>query len=310
VATLEAELLAGAREAAPVPPGWRVWWEAARPRTLPLAAAPVAVGTAVAHASGGVRVGPAVAALAGALLIQIGANLANDVFDAEKGADAADRLGPPRAVQMGWVSPARMRAAALLVFAAAALVGVYLVAVAGWPIAALGAVSVLAGVAYTGGPFPLGYHGLGDLAVFLFFGVAAVCGTCYVQTLQLPALAFAASVPVGALATAVLVVNNLRDVDTDRRAGKRTLAVRLGRGGARVEYALLLAVAYATPPWLWLAGAAGPGVLLPLATLPLGAGLLRRVWAQDDGPALNAALAGTARLALVFALLLAAGAVR
>jgi len=309
VATLEAELLAGAREAAPAPPGWRVWWEAARPRTLPLAAAPVAVGTAVAHATGGVRVGPAVAALTGALLIQIGANLANDVFDAEKGADTADRLGPARAVQMGWISPARMRAAALLVFAAAALVGVYLFAVAGWPIAALGAVSILAGVAYTGGPFPLGYHGLGDLAVFLFFGVAAVCGTGFVQTLQLPALAFAASVPVGALATAVLVVNNLRDVDTDRRAGKRTLAVRLGRGGARVEYALLLVAAYATPPWLWLAGLAGPAVLLPLATLPLGAGLLRRVRASSDGPALNAALAGTARLALVFALLLAAGVV-
>jgi len=307
LATLDADLLAGGGDAAPAPSGWRIWWEAARPRTLPLAFAPVAVGTAVAQATDGVRAGPAAAALAGAVLIQIGANLANDVFDAEKGADTVDRLGPPRAVQMGWVSPARMRAAALLVFAAAALVGTYLVAVAGWPIAALGAISILAGLAYTGGPYPLGYHGLGDLAVFLFFGFVAVCGTCYVQTLQLPTLAFVAAVPVGALATAVLVVNNLRDVDTDRRAGKRTLAVRLGRRGARIEYALLLALAYAVPAWLWMTGLAGHAVLLPLATAPLGVGLLRRLRPGSDGPGLNAALAGTARLALVFALLLATG---
>jgi 1,4-dihydroxy-2-naphthoate octaprenyltransferase len=299
VATVEPQL--------PVPTAWRAWWSAARPRTLAVSVGPVLVGTAVAHAHGGARPGPALAALLGALLLQIGSNLANDLFDHEKGADADDRIGPPRAVQRGWLTAAQMRAGTALVFAAAALIGLYLIAVGGWPILLIGLLSIAAGVAYTGGPWPLGYHGLGELAVFLFFGFVAVCGSCYVQTLALPGDALAAAVAVGALASAVLVVNNLRDVDTDGRAGKRTVAVRWGRDFARAEFSALLTLAYAVPIALWVGGRAGLPVLLPLATLPHAARLVRRVRSRGDGPGLNAALESTARLGLLFSLLFAAG---
>jgi 1,4-dihydroxy-2-naphthoate octaprenyltransferase len=291
----------------PAPSRFRAWWGAARPRTLSVSLAPVLVGTAVAHAHGGARALPALAAMLGAVLIQIGTNLANDLFDAQKGADADDRIGPPRAVQMGWLTPAQMQGGAALVFGAAAGVGLYLVTVGGWPIALVGVLSIAAGIAYTGGPWPLAYCGLGDVAVFLFFGFVAVCGTCYVQMLALPGDALIASVAIGALATAVLVVNNLRDVDTDRRAGKHTLAVRWGRGGARAEYAALLLVAYCVPLALWIGGSLGAAVLLPLATLPHAARLLHTAWTREDGASLNAALESTARLGLLFALLFAAG---
>ena len=286
--------------------GAGAWWLAARPRTLPAAAAPVAVGTALAVADGHGAILPATAALAGALLLQIGANLANDVFDFEKGADTEARLGPPRAAQRGLLSTAALRRGTALVFGLAALVGLYLVARGGWPIAALGALSIAAGLAYTGGPYPLGYHGWGDAAVFLFFGVAAVCGTYWVQALALPPRVLGAALPVGALATAILVVNNLRDIETDRRAGKRTLAVRLGRRAARIEYGLLVIGAYATCALLWWAGSFSAWVLLPCLSLPLALRLVRRI-AREDGPSLNDALARTARLELVFALLFSAG---
>jgi 1,4-dihydroxy-2-naphthoate octaprenyltransferase len=284
-----------------------VWWLAARPRTLTVAAAPVIVGTAAALADGRARPLPAAAALLAALLIQVGTNFANDLFDCEKGADAPDRIGPQRAVQTGLVSAAGMRAGMLAAFAAAALVGLYLVAVGGWPIAAIGALSIAAGIAYTGGPFPLGYRGLGDVTVFVFFGVVAVCGTYYVQALALPPVVVAASFPVGALATGVLVVNNVRDLETDRRAGKRTLAVRLGRRAGRIEYAALLLSAYALLPALWIWGGTSAGVLLALLTLPWALSLIRTVATRTDGPGLNTALAGTAQLGLFFAVLLGAG---
>jgi 1,4-dihydroxy-2-naphthoate octaprenyltransferase len=287
--------------------GWRAWAVAARPRTLPVAAAPVTVGTALAWADGRARALPAAAALLAALLIQIGTNLANDLFDWKKGADTAERIGPPRVTQLGILAPTQMRRGTVAVFAAAAAVGLYLVAVGGWPIALVGALSIAAGVAYSGGPFPFGYHGLGDAAVFLFFGAVAVGGTYYVQALALPPLVLAVSLPLGALATAILVVNNIRDVDTDRKAGKRTLAVRLGRRAARIEYAALLLVAYALLPAFWIGGAASLAVLLPALTFPRAAALIRTVATSTDGPTLNAALAGTARLELGFALLLAAG---
>ncbi len=286
--------------------GAGAWWLAARPRTLPAAAAPVAVGTALAVADGHGAILPAMAALVGALLLQIGANLANDVFDFEKGADTQARLGPPRAAQRGLLSTAALRRGTALVFGLAALVGLYLVARGGWPIAALGALSIAAGLAYTGGPYPLGYRGWGDAAVFLFFGVAAVCGTYWVQALALPPRVLGAALPVGALATAILVVNNLRDIETDRRAGKRTLAVRLGRRAARIEYGLLVIGAYATCALLWWAGSFSAWVLLPCLSLPLALRLVRRI-AREDGPSLNDALARTARLELVFALLFSAG---
>jgi 1,4-dihydroxy-2-naphthoate octaprenyltransferase len=287
--------------------GWRVWLLAARPRTLPVAFAPVLVGTAVAAAEGAARALPAVAALAGALLLQIGANLANDLFDSEKGADREDRIGPPRAMQLGLVTGAQMRRAIALVFGAAVVVGVYLVAVGGWPIAAVGVLAIAAGLAYTGGPFPFGYHGLGDVAVFFFFGPVAVAGSHFVQALSLSPLALAAALPVGALATAILVVNNLRDIETDARAGKRTLAVRIGPRWTRIEFAGLLVFAYALPPDFWLLGATSPWVLLPLLTLPRAVILAGTLAGAADGPSLNEALAATARLAFGFSLLFAVG---
>jgi 1,4-dihydroxy-2-naphthoate octaprenyltransferase len=280
------------------------WIAAARLRTLPAAVVPVAVGTACAAAAGGVAWGLALAALAGALAIQIGTNFANDVFDAERGADGPDRVGPLRAVAAGLIAPVAMKRAMIAAFAVAAAFGVYLVAVASWPVVAIGLASIAAGIAYTGGPWPLGYHGLGDAFVMAFFGFVAVCGTAYVQLGNCPTLAIWASLPVGALATAILVVNNLRDRTTDARAGKRTLAVRLGRRAALVEYAALLALAYAVPlalvttrPYAWL----------PVVTAPIALARWRRLSGATSGPVFNRCLAGTAQLMLVHGALFTAG---
>ena len=288
------------------PSGLALWWLAARPRTLPLALAPVAVGTALAYVDEALVAGPAIAAALGALLLQVGSNFANDVFDAEQGADTEERIGPPRAVAMGWISPGRMRTAMAATFGAALLVGLYLMGIAGWPIFAVGLVSILAGWAYTGGPWPLGYHGLGELTVFVFFGVVAVGGTYFVQALELSEAALLAAVPVGGLASAVLVVNNLRDVEGDTLAGKRTLAARWGRRGAQIEYVALLLASYLSPIFLLIAGW-HPLVLLPILTLPRALVLVQVIRTREDGPSLNEALAGTAGLALRFSLLLAAG---
>jgi 1,4-dihydroxy-2-naphthoate octaprenyltransferase len=284
----------------------QTWLLAARPKTLPAAAAPVLVGTAAAVNEGVFRLGPALAALLGALLIQIGTNLANDVFDYKKGADAAGRLGPLRVTQAGLLTPAQVMVGTWVTFGLVALIGVYLIWAGGWPILIVGLLSIASGVAYTGGPFPLGYHGLGDLFVFLFFGIAAVCGTYYVQAGSVSTLALGAAVPMGALATAILVVNNLRDIATDRAVGKRTLAVRLGMRGARVEYALLLGVAYLSPLVTWLAGGVTPWGLAAWLSLPLAAQPLRLVM-RKEGRVLNQALAGTARLELVFGLAFSLG---
>lgn len=282
------------------------WVMAARPATLTAAAAPVLVGTACAWAVGGFRAGPALAALAGAFLLQIGANLANDLFDFEKGADTPERLGPTRVVQSGLLSPGAVRTGMAVTFGLALLVGAYLVWVAGPIIVVIGLLSIAAAVAYTGGPYPLAYNGLGDIAVFIFFGFVAVGGTAFVQAGQVPALAWIAALPVGALTTAILVVNNVRDMETDAATGKRTLAVRLGRRGTVAEYALLLGVAYATPVALVLEGRLSVWALLPLATAPLALVLYRRV--RDlRGRALNPALGGTARLLFLFGALFALG---
>lgn len=282
------------------------WWLAVRPATLTLAVAPVAVGTAVAEATGGAKLAPALAALGGAALLQIASNFANDVFDHEKGADTADRVGPVRATQAGLLTPAQMKRGMALVLALALVVGAYLVWIGGLPIVAIGLASMLSAVAYTGGPFPLGYHGLGDLFVFVFFGLVAVTGTTLVQTGSVSELALVAAVPVGSLATAVLVVNNVRDRLTDTTAGKRTLAVRFGRRAAELEYLGLLALAYATPFVVLLRYQRSPFVLLPLATLPLAV-LCRRALAKHEGRALNPLLGATAKLALAFGVTFAAG---
>ena len=288
------------------PGSLRAWVIAARPPTLSAALVPVAVGTACAAAEGSLKAGPALAALAGALLLQVAANFANDVFDYEKGADTAERLGPVRAVQAGLLSPSTVRRGLYFVIVLALLVGVYLAATAGPIIIALGLASIAAAVAYTGGPYPLGYHGLGDVFVMLFFGFVAVLGTTFVQVGHLTELAIWAAVPVGALATAILVVNNLRDIETDRVAGKRTLAVRWGERGALAEYALLLALAYGVPVALFARGHGTTTILLPLLTLPLGVGLVRAV-ARERGRALNPLLKRTALLLLAYGLLFALG---
>jgi 1,4-dihydroxy-2-naphthoate octaprenyltransferase len=245
---------------------------AARPKTLPAAVAPVAVGIAVAVRDGSFAPLPALAALAGALLLQVGVNLANDYFDFKKGVDTAGRKGPLRVTQAGLISPDDVRLGMALVFLLAALVGVYLVAIGGWPILLVGTASILAALAYSGGPWPIASHGLGDVFVFLFFGLAAVCGTYYVQALALTPFAVTAAVPPGLLITAILVVNNLRDIETDSKVGKRTLAVRLGPRGTLAEYAALVAGAYLLLPVLWLSGAeprpGGHGALHP-RLLPL-----------------------------------------
>ena len=290
---------------AAAPGSLRAWIIAVRPATLSAAAVPVFVGTAVAAWLGGFRLGPALAALAGAFLLQIGANFANDVFDYEKGADTHERLGPTRAVQAGLLTPRSVRRGMFVVFGLALLVGIYLTLVSGPAIFAVGVLSILAAIAYTGGPYPLGYHGLGDVFVMVFFGFVAVAGTTYVQTGSVPALALWAAVPVGALATAILVVNNVRDAPTDAKAGKRTLAVRFGRRAGVAEYALLLAAAYLVPLALALAELGWP-VLLPLASAPLGVRLLTALQ-RERGPALNPVLVGTAKLLLLHGLLFAAG---
>jgi 1,4-dihydroxy-2-naphthoate octaprenyltransferase len=267
---------------------------------------PVLVGLGVAVGEGVFLLLPALAALAVALLLQVASNLANDLFDFRSGADTADRVGPPRAAALGLLSQRELAAGIAVVVGLAGLVGLYLVSVGGWPILVLGALAIVSAVAYTGGPWPYGYRGLGEVFVFAFFGPVAVAGTTWLQTLTLEPLALAASLPVGALITAILVVNNLRDIAQDRRAGKLTLAVRLGERGAVAEFGLLLVLAYLALIVLLLGGA-GPAVLLPLLSAPLALALLREVGAGGDPRRLNAVLAGTARLSLVFAALLALG---
>lgn len=280
---------------------------AIRPRTLPAAVAPVLVGTALAWAGGLFSLLPAFAALACALLIQIGSNLANDYFDYVQGVDVAERKGPVRVAQSGLISLTHLRVGMAVIFGLAAGIGLYLVAVGGWPILAIGIASLVSAVAYTGGPVPLGYHGLGDLFVFLFFGIAAVCGTYYAQALKVTPAVLAAAVPVGMLTTAILVVNNLRDLETDQVTGKRTLAVVLGRRATRLEYFFLLAAAYTVPLLLWLAGWASAWSLLPWLTLPSALHLARSIHSSTAGPSLNKALAGTANLDLLFSALFAVG---
>lgn len=289
----------------PAVPRHRAWLLAARPKTLPAAVSPVAVGTAAATGAGSFAALPALAALAGALLLQVGVNLANDYFDFRRGIDSAERKGPLRVTQSGLIPPGQVRLGMTLVLALAALVGLYLVARGGWPILLVGIASIISALAYSGGPWPLASHGLGDLFVFVFFGPVAVGGTYYVQALSLPPAAAAASLAPGLLITAILVVNNLRDIDTDRKAGKRTLAVRIGAPGAVAEYVLLVAGAYLAAPLLPGSGAAS---LLPLLTLPAAVSLCGSISRDHrEGPAMNDALAGTARLTLAFCALLALG---
>jgi 1,4-dihydroxy-2-naphthoate octaprenyltransferase len=288
------------------PSSLRPWILAGRPRTLFASASPVVVGTALAVQAGAFRPLPALAALIVAVAIQIGTNFANDLGDFRRGADTTARVGPTRVTSAGLLSPRQVALGMWASFGVAAAAGLYLAAVGGWPVLLAGAASIAAGLAYTAGPLPLGYYGLGDLAVFVFFGLVGTIGTYYVQALAVTPLASASAVPVGALITAILVVNNLRDADTDRAAGKRTLAVLLGRRGARSEYLALVIVAYAAPIVLMLFFGQRAWILLPFLTLPLAIRLTQAVF-TILGPELNRTLAGTSQLALLYSLAFSAG---
>ena len=280
---------------------------AARVRTLPASIAPVLVGTALAGYAGVFHPLRFVAALIGAMFIQVGTNLSNDYSDARRGADTEDRLGPVRVTAGGLVPPRRVLVATYVSFGVAVAAGAYLIVVAGWQLLVVGAASILAGVLYTGGPRPYGYEGLGEVFVFLFFGIVAVAGSFFVQVKHLDWEAFALAVPVGLVASAILVVNNFRDLDTDRRAGKRTLAVRLGRTRTRAMFAAIVYLAYLLTPVTWVFGPLRPWLFLPWLTLPLAATLVRTVRNRTDGASLNEALARTGMLQLIFCMLLSAG---
>ena len=298
----------------------RAWVMAARPHTLPAGASPVVVGVGLALGAGTFRALPALAALVGALLIQIGANFANDYYDAMHGADTDEREGFTRVTQAGLIEPSSVKRATYATFLAALLVGCYLVYVGGLPILVVGLLSIAAGVAYTGGPLPFGYYGLGDLFVFLFFGVIAVTGTVYVQVAaagaafplvppagSIPATAVVASLGVAGIVTNILVVNNLRDVETDRKAGKYTLAVRIGYAWSRVEYVALYALAYAVPLWFLARPDYGLVVLLPWFSLPLAVVVSRTVLEHAEAEHLDPALTRTGQTLALYAVLFAAG---
>ena len=291
------------------PPALKIWLLAARPRTLPAAVAPVLAASALAwhDLQGRFSWTAALACLLFALLIQIGTNFANDYYDCVKGADNAGRVGPRRAVASGWVRPAAMRAAMWIVFGAAFACGLTLLRLGGWPLLVVGVASVVCGIAYTGGPWPLGYNGLGDVFVFVFFGFVAVGATYYVQAGTVTAAAWIIAAGTGALTVNILVVNNYRDAETDARAGKRTLVVRFGRGFARAQFACCLLLALAAPVCLWVACGLAPGVLLPLALAPMAWAHARRL-RNDTSPGRQIALLGdTGRLLALYAVLLAAG---
>jgi len=299
----------------------QAWLIAARPQTLPAGASPVVIGTALAAYDGVFAPLPAVAALVGALLIQVGTNFANDYYDAVKGADTDDREGFTRATAGGLIEPRKVKYAMAATYGLAVVVGLYLVAVGGLPILVVGLSGIAAGILYTGGPYPYGYHGLGDLFVFVYFGVVAVTGTHYVQAAAAVPGVFPLSVPTGTvppevvvaslaaagLSTAILVVNNVRDIETDRAAGKRTLAVIVGYTWSRVEFVALLALAYLVPAVLVAGFGYPPTALLVLVSLPLAAAVTRTVLTRSDGEALNPALERTGQLLALYATTFAVG---
>ncbi len=293
------------KKPAPISP-FQAWILATRPKTLPAAVSPVLVGCALAYRSGEFNPLVACAALAVSLLLQIGVNLANDYFDFKRGVDTKDRLGPTRVTQSGLIPPATVKAAMSFVLLLAALAGLYLVFIGGWPILLLGIASILSALAYSGGPFPLASNGLGDLFVFIFFGPVAVCGTYYLQAMHVSNLALLLSICPGFLITAILVVNNTRDIATDAEVGKNTLAVILGVKGSRIEYLLLLIIAYLVPMALVIIGTSSLYLLLVLLSLPASYSPVR-LMLYKNGTVLNQALAGTAKLTFWFCLLLSIG---
>ncbi len=281
----------------------RIWIEAARPKTLIAAIAPVVLASAWAAETATFQLGLFVVILLSATAIQIGTNFANDYFDHKKGGDTPERLGPTRATHAGLVSPEQMKRAFILAFTIAALLGLYLIWHGGWPIAVIGIFSILFGIGYTAGPLPLAYKGLGDIFVFVFFGLISVAGTYYLHTGHFHPTVWLIGIACGCLSTAILAVNNLRDRDEDRKTGKKTLAVRLGPMAVRFEYTLCVYIGFlivpmslgmtATTPWTYLAAIAGFALI--------SRRLIRRVW-KTDGTALNDLLADTGKYYALWAL--------
>ncbi|RNC28576.1 MAG: 1,4-dihydroxy-2-naphthoate octaprenyltransferase [Candidatus Dichloromethanomonas elyunquensis] len=285
---------------------FKIWYLAIRPKTLPAAAGPVIVGLGLALGNGSFRLGPGLAALLAALLLQIGSNLANDVYDFKKGTDTQERLGPIRVTQAGLLSPKQVIMGMIFVFAFSALAGVYLIVVGGWPILVIGILAIVCAIAYTAGPYPLGYKGIADVFVFVFFGPVAVCGTYYLQAGNIPTAAWWSSIPPGLLVTAILVINNLRDIETDRRAGKKTLAVRFGVKFTQAQYLMLVSGAYLIPLLMWFMGISPLSVLLSWFSLPLLVPRVKDILTKK-GVRLNTTLAGTAFLGLIFCILFSIG---
>jgi len=285
---------------------FKSWVLASRPKTLPAAVAPVLIGTSVAYHDNEFNFIAALIALICSVLIQVGTNFVNDLYDHLKGSDGKERVGPERALASGIISIPQMKSAIYLTFGVTFFLGLYLVYIAGWPILIVGIVSIASGYAYTAGPYPLAYNGLGDIFVFLFFGVVAVVGTYYVQALRLTELVFVASIPVGMLITNILVVNNYRDVEEDKKNNKNTLAVKFGKQFSRMQYLTQLLIAYAVPVYVFVKYEFGWIVLLPLITLPLAIKLFKML-VSLQGEALNKTLELTAKLSVVFSILFSIG---
>lgn len=286
---------------------WRTWLHAARPKTLGASIAPVLMGTAMAFAEGKAHWLSAAAALLGSMLIQIGTNFANDYFDYLHGADTHERLGPIRATQAGLVKPETMRSAFILTFALAFAIGMYLVWRGGWPIFALGMLSILFGVLYTGGPYPLGYNGLGDIFVLIFFGPVAVGGTYYVQALQINAIVLLAGLAPGLISVALLTVNNLRDIHTDRKTGKRTLTVRFGANFARLEYLFCILAASLLPIALTILKGGNYYSLITIGVLLFAVPSIKTVFRESGSPVLNRVLADTGKMLLIYSIIFSIG---
>ena len=282
------------------------WLLAARLKTLPAAMSPVILGCALAYHDGSFYFFIFAMTLLAAVLIQVGANFANDVFDFQKGADRDDRLGPTRATQSGLISAEKMKKAMWQTFALAICVGSYLAFKGGWPIVWIGLASIAAGIAYTGGPYPLGYHGFGDVFVFIFFGLIAVPGTYYLQSGTVNALSLYMGIAMGMLSTAILVVNNIRDADMDKLSGKRTLAVQLGKKFSKIQYSILILIPFLLPIYVWLNFENELSLLLTIFALPISLHLINQIFSLS-GSDLNLVLARTARFLFIFTLLLSAG---
>ena len=285
---------------------WQIWWLAIRTKTLPAAASGVVTGSALAWMDHSFHLLPAIAALCVALLLQIGSNVANDVYDFERGADTSERHGPLRVAQAGLLTPAQMKRGLWIIFGLASLIGLYLAFLHGWLIVVLGLAAIISAIAYTGGPFPLGYHGLGDLFVFLFFGVMCVAGTYFVQSGSVSATAWWMSVPVGLMITDILVVNNLRDLEHDRAAQKHTLAVLIGERSTKIQYVVFMVISFLLMPVLIWRGMLPVFTFLAWLALPLAWISTKTVLSQRGRP-LNGALAMTGQTALAFSLLLFIG---